>query len=89
MHGAAAHIHPAQSLNCHLDAPGQEPVQHRQKWTLRYFSTKSFDARDGGPGHRGVGVAQADGVRAAGNLSASCSLFPGAGLVTLTSGADQ
>jgi len=37
----------------------------------------------------GWGIAQADGVRAAGNLSASCSLFPGAGLVTLTSGADQ
>jgi hypothetical protein len=26
VHGAAAHIHPAKSLSCHLDAPGQEPV---------------------------------------------------------------
>jgi hypothetical protein len=23
VHGAAAHIHPAKSLNCHLDAPGR------------------------------------------------------------------
>ena len=37
----------------------------------------------------GVGVAQADGVRTAGKLSASWSLFPRAGLVTLISGADQ
>ena len=37
----------------------------------------------------GVGVAQANGVRAAAKLSASWSLFPRAGLVTLISGADQ
>jgi hypothetical protein len=26
VHGAAAYIHPTKSLNCHLDAPGQELV---------------------------------------------------------------
>src|SRR5262245_43533228 len=55
----------------------------------RYFSAKSFGAQGWGPVRRGVGVAQADGVRTAGKLSASWSLFPRAGLVTLISGADQ